>query len=137
MNCKIILVQTFKSTQNYFFICRYLETKNRIKKYKISMNCVLIYLCRTCVVCNLYCIQLSENIKIVYTSTIYYIINYTIIHLYAYRYYILCSILIKVNQSQIKDIRPVCCKKFGKIFKSYWLLLIQINNDFKSIWRQL
>ena len=32
-----------------------------------------------------------------------------------------------------KDLRPVCCKNFEKTFKIYRLLLIQINNDLKSI----
>ena len=29
--------------------------------------------------------------------------------------------------------RPDCCKKFGKTSKLYWLLLIKINNDLKSV----
>ena len=37
-----------------------------------------------------------------------------------------------------KDKKPVCCKKFGKTFKLYGILLvIQVKNDLKSIQRQL
>ena len=36
-----------------------------------------------------------------------------------------------------KMLRPVCCKKFGKTFKLYWLLLFQINNDLKPIYKTI